>query len=406
MIQVKYKKNKIVLLKRHSLIELLIVIILFSGCTKEDFIILPVRTVIVYMVADNNLDAFSVNDINEMEVGWGDFDGNLIVYVDRAEGASPSHPVVYKISHDTTENICSQIVDVYKEQNSTDPNVMRTVLSNIISNYPAQSYGLVLWSHGSGWYPKGTKVQDAENAISQKKVAKPITKSFGLDVTDELNINDLKNALPIHFDFILFDACYMGSVEVLYELREKTDYIISSSTEVLSSGYPYNSIVQYLFDNNINYQGIATEFFNSYNDLQGIMQSATVSVVKTAGLTQLAKTVNNIMQDTLYMKYVNHNQIQQFESTKNGYFFDFENFISKSTTSIQNKEEFESALNNTILYKAATSKIFDELQINNFSGLSIFVPNSTNIKYHDFYKQLDWFKNSNYSFYFNKFGFN
>jgi hypothetical protein len=92
--------------------------------------------------------------------------------------------------------------------------------------------------------------------------------------------------------------------------------------------------------------------------------------------------------------------------TKNGYFFDLENFISESTTSTQNKEKFESALNNTILYKASTSKIFDELEINNFSGLSVFVPDSTNSKYHDFYKQLDWFKNSSFSVYFNKYGFN
>lgn len=53
------------------------------------------------------------------------------------------------------------------------------------------------------------------------KPPKPLTQSFGLDMSDELNINDLKKSLPVHSDFILFDACYMGSIEVLYELREK-----------------------------------------------------------------------------------------------------------------------------------------------------------------------------------------
>jgi len=386
---------------------LFILIIFSSGCTKENPIILPLRTVIVYMIADNNLDYFSVKDLNEMETGWNDsFNGNLIVYIDRAEGANPAHPVVYKISHDTTDNVCSSIVTVYKEQNSTDTNVVRTVLSNIISNYPAQSYGLVLWSHGTGWYPKGTKVQYTENTVNKMKIPKPPTKSFGIDQSDELNINDLKKSLPMHFNFILFDACYMGSAEVLYELREKADYIISSPTEVLSSGYPYDLIVPYFFENNINYSGIATEFFNSYSDLKGVLQTASVSVTKTAGLMELAAIVNKIMQDTSNLHYVSSSQVQQFELTKNGYFFDLENFISESTTSTQNKEKFESALNNTILYKASTSKIFDEIEINNFSGLSVFVPDSTNSKYHDFYKQLDWFKNSSFSVYFNKYGFN
>ncbi len=31
-----------------------------------------------------------------MEAGWQDFDGNLIVYIDRASGASPAHPLLYK----------------------------------------------------------------------------------------------------------------------------------------------------------------------------------------------------------------------------------------------------------------------------------------------------------------------
>ncbi|GAB1415594.1 hypothetical protein MASR2M117_10000 [Paludibacter sp.] len=44
--------------------------ILFSNCTKEEYVILPHRTVIVYMIADNNLEYFSVQDLNEMETGW------------------------------------------------------------------------------------------------------------------------------------------------------------------------------------------------------------------------------------------------------------------------------------------------------------------------------------------------
>ncbi|OJV37323.1 MAG: hypothetical protein BGO29_05995 [Bacteroidales bacterium 36-12] len=358
------------------------------------------------MIADNNLDYFSVKDLNEMEVGWNySFNGNLIVYIDRAEGANPAHPVVYKIYNDTTDSICSSIVDVYKEQNSTDTNIMRTVLSNIISNYPAQSYGLVLWSHGTGWYPKGTKVQYTENSANRMKTPKPLTKSFGIDMSDELNINDLKESLPVHFDFILFDACYMGSIEVLYELREKADYIISSPTEVLSYGYPYDLIVPYFFENSTNYRGIATEFINSYINLEGVFQTASVSVTKTAGLVELAEIVNKIMQDTLNLQYVSSNKIQQFELTKNGYFFDFGNFISESTTLSQNKEKLEIALGNTILFKASTSKIFDELQVKKYSGLSVFLPDSTNKEYYDFYKQLDWFKDSSSNIYFNKYSF-
>ena len=41
-----------------------------------------------------------------------------------------------------------------------------------------------------------------------------------------MNIDALAAALPVRFDFILMDACLMGSVEVVYELRNKADFII------------------------------------------------------------------------------------------------------------------------------------------------------------------------------------
>ncbi len=45
----------------HQILSI-IVILIFSGSTKTETIKLPIRTVIVYMVADNNLDYFSVKD--------------------------------------------------------------------------------------------------------------------------------------------------------------------------------------------------------------------------------------------------------------------------------------------------------------------------------------------------------
>lgn len=45
----------------HQILSI-IVILIFSGCTKTETIKLPIRTVIVYMLADNNLDYFSVKD--------------------------------------------------------------------------------------------------------------------------------------------------------------------------------------------------------------------------------------------------------------------------------------------------------------------------------------------------------
>lgn len=54
---------------------------------------------------------------------------------------------------------------------------------------------------------------------------KPVLKSFGSQsVADslayEMNINDMAEAIPMKLDYILFDACFMGGIEVAYEFRK------------------------------------------------------------------------------------------------------------------------------------------------------------------------------------------
>ena len=109
------------------------------------------------MVANNNLDFFAYQNIKEMEKGWDSSMGNLIVYIEGTTNDNPAYPVVYKIQHDTTEYISSPIQWVYPPQNSCSTPVLSTVINDIEKKFPANSYGLILWSHGSGWYPPGTQ---------------------------------------------------------------------------------------------------------------------------------------------------------------------------------------------------------------------------------------------------------
>ena len=131
--------------------------------------------------------------------------------------------------------------------------------------YPAEEYGLILWSHGTSWLPAGRGLR-----------------SFGSDSGKEMNIVDLAKALPLHFKFILFDACLMGAVEVVYELRNTTDYIIASSTETIAEGFPYHLILPELVKQNPDWTKVAQQYFDYYNNQQGVYQSATVSVILTA----------------------------------------------------------------------------------------------------------------------------
>jgi hypothetical protein len=173
------------------------------------------------MAADNDLDADALADIEEMKQGFSEKDANLIVFVDPLDEV----PYLLKIGAGKETRIKS-----YPELNSADSVILKQIIQEVIGLYPAPEYGLILWSHGTSWLPAGTQLR-----------------SFGKDSGKEMNLPDLADALPVKFNFILMDACLMGSVEVAYELKDKTDFIIASSTETIADGFPYDKIIPELF---------------------------------------------------------------------------------------------------------------------------------------------------------------
>ncbi|MDR2425510.1 MAG: clostripain, partial [Prevotellaceae bacterium] len=170
---------------------ILIIFYLFVSCEKENRTDEPLpafRTVIVYIAGDNDLSDDALNDIEEMKRGYSEAGVNLIVFAD-LQGQAPE---ILKIGKNSAE-----IVLRYPEFNSAEAAQVQRTLNDIVTMYPAASYGLVLWSHATSWLPAGVRLR-----------------SFGQDSDKQMNIAELAAALPVHFDFILFDACLMGAVEV------------------------------------------------------------------------------------------------------------------------------------------------------------------------------------------------
>jgi len=65
-------------------------------------------------------------------------------------------------------------------------------------------------------------------------------------------------------EYILFDNCYMSSIEVAYELRNVTNYLIASPTEIMAYGMPYAVVGEYLFGKT-NYKAVCNGFYSFYS---------------------------------------------------------------------------------------------------------------------------------------------
>ncbi len=346
------------------------------GCYKPDEKNTAKYTILVYIAADNNLSDNALRNIEQMKSAFPiNNENNLLVFVNLPE----EKPYIIKITANT-----ETIIKQYEEFNSLESPNMRKVLNEMINMYPADKYGLVLWSHATSWLPAGFQ-----------------TRSFGEEKGIQMDIMELSDALPLKFDFILFDACLMGSIEVAYELKDNTDYIIASSTETLYTGFPYDMIMPDIMSATPNLQKIAEKYMDYYQQLTGVYRSATISVINTRELNKLAEITSSLLyKKSINMKLFNRSTVQRLDSYEEQYFFDFSDFIHKALPDTQTNV-FDNQLQKVILYKAHTDKFMDKFLIKTYCGVSSFIPIETTISLNKYYQKLKWCKDSGYKYLFN-----
>lgn len=362
-----------------------------TSCCK-DYVVgpdKPTRTVIVYMAADNNLYNFAISNIIDMQTAMGNVNGKLIVYLDPQSSATPPTPRILEIQHSDKRIVSSPVVKEYSEQNSASPEVMEQVITDIVAMYPSDSYGLVLWSHGTGWMPKGSYAPLLRSPMFGIFGDHPLVKTFAQDGNNEMEITNLAKHLPVKFDFILFDVCLMGGIEVVYELRHNADYIVASAAEVLALGFPYNEIIPYFFEEKANLVGMAQSFMNYYNSLSGEYRSATISVTKTYELDSLARITRTLLRNREHIADTLHlNEIQKYDRLSKTVFFDFEDFMEQMCLD-RDLSDFKEQLSKTVIYKGHTSKFLNVYDINRSCGLSCYIP-LTGEPLNDAYSKFEW----------------
>jgi Clostripain family len=269
------------------------------------------KTILLYMAANNNLSSDILENIKNIKQGFvpRDEEGNLIIY-SHTYNASPKLIRVYK--SDNGEVVLDTVYN-FPQVNSATAAALTSAIKVTTTKFPAEENGLLLSSHGTGWLPtgyysSGTFPTEAKSYKAERMAGESIwpaypggvdpyahlVKSFGSESGKEIEIVDLVKALPHKFSFIIFDACLMGGIETAYQLKDSADYIVFSPTEVLTSGYHYNSMMSYLFQTPADLSGMAKEVYDFYNAQSGDSRSVTMSVVKCSelqGVADAAKVV-------------------------------------------------------------------------------------------------------------------
>lgn len=290
------------------------------------------RTILAYLVANNNLNTYLEDNVVWMYEGLSsmtDVCTLLVYYRPRQSDATFEGPTLMEFVTDGEGNINgspalsgSITIDdvvavaekkVYTDDGtyvSVDPSVMLEVFQDMQAAAPSESYGLIFGSHASGWM-EGTSVSSS--------------KAFGNDGGYSIDIPDLADVLLSAFsgklDFILFDACMMGTAEVGYEFRNVADYVIGSAMETPVAGYPYDRILPVLYGDASGFSRACSEFI-SFNEANG--DWGTCALMDCSQMEQLADAVNEALSEADFSGF-DYDDVQQYGYSGNGYkYFSFD----------------------------------------------------------------------------------
>ncbi len=379
-------------MRRVRSIVFVIAIGLFStivSCTKEnddqpEFR----RVVILYFAANNNLSSYAANNIDNLKQGFlpEEESRNILLVYSHLTGSLPKLLRLYK---DETGKIHEDVVANYESQNSATPEVLKGMLDKVKIIFPAEEYGLILWSHGTGWLPKGYYANTSGFNVFMPDPYAGLVKSFAEDSGEEMEITELKAAIPYNLSFIIFDCCFMGGIETIFELKDKCDYIVASPTEILATGFPYDEIIRPLFENTADLTEACQLYYDYYNNMNGIYKSATISIYQTNKLQKLAETCKTIFNNNRSkISTLNLSTIQPYYRMNKHWFHDMGDFIESIATPAE-YTTFKAALEEVVVDKW-TTPYFIDIKIGSFSGVSTYIQNPANAYLDNFYKGYKW----------------
>lgn len=370
-------------------------ILSFISCADSDTIKKDIeRTVLVYMAADNNLSSFGNTNIQLMLQGMKNVEGRLIIYLDPSNDV----PRLMVIEGNSAPKLDTLVT--YSEENSASPEVLRRTIQDVRNLYPSNSYGLILWSHGMGWLPEKYNFHRSYSAGLVRYTNLP-TKYFGQDthpgdgaMESFMETDELMASISGYFNFIMFDACFMGAVEVLYGLRDYADYFIASPAEILANGFPYDKIVPWLWGDEEDLKRVCAEYFNYYNTYpdpnDAGWNSATVALVKSSELQHLVELTSNIVGEN---KCVASTDVWRYPLSKSSLpnvFYDLGDYINTYGDESQ-QSAYKQQLEKTVVFKAATPTFFGQtIPTDKFSGLSVYIPQTRWDDMNQIYYQLEW----------------
>lgn len=388
------------------------------------------------MAGQNTLASYLRTNITDFCTGYvpsGDSPSILLSYQKLSSSRTPARSYLIRYYSHMGTTAADTIAEYDAGMPASSAATLGKVLSDVRDAFPAKSYSMLFSSHATGWLPKGyysdPSSYDSQGAgLSDRSVppsgmqdqewvpyheeyrdpSLPDVKSIGQDavnwngsaVSYEIDLKEFSDAIPMHLDYIFFDCCLMGGIEVAYELRDKCDRIIFSPTEVLATGFNYKTMGAMLFaSSGPDLEGVCRSYYEYYNSLSGAYRSATVTLVDCTRLEPVAEACRTIFSNHREgLAAIDPDSVQRYYTNGHHWFYDLYDIACKAGADDNELSALSDALEGCTVYKASTgSFLLDSgslpgygFEISVYSGFSMYLPCNGSVFLDEAYRSLDW----------------
>lgn len=394
----------------------------FHGCEKKVPAYPEVadrckHVLIMYSCGHNNLSSSLLEDINDIgktspfENYSNDF--KVVAFSHSIQGRDfsiPVDPVLMQVYRDKNGKMVKDTLMIYPSKRyaedgtpseegftGSDPKTLETVLKDIRRLVPAENYGFLFTSHGTGWLPYNYY---STGEITKTAGADYSGYGWSMGVPCEIDVKDYAAAFRnagMKVEYMMMDACFMGGVETAYQIKDICRYYIASQTEIWSDGLVYTTMTQNIFGGNIR-EGLVKLCQDYMANYRRKSLPATISMTDCSKLGTLSATCKD-----LFRKYrakldgINKRDIQVYLPTQSTpgwsgktYFYDLEDILLHLDPDESEKSRLDAVMQECIVFKDATDKLFDGSALRHHGGLSMYLPCAGNTALSSYYSDFLW----------------
>ena len=345
-------------------------------------------------------------------------ESRLILFLSESSSKSTLSEVIYNSSTSACE---TKLIREYTGQDYTTEQGLTGILNEVKNHAPSLNYALMVGCHGTGWtfkeswhnYPNyakqsgwpGVKTETVEERIPYAdyhgELTDMHTRFFG-SVSDintySIDIPTIAQAIAnagMKMQFIMFDDCYMANVEVAYELRNVTNFLLASTSEVMAIGVPYRTMWSSLSSATPSYDKAISAFNTFYSNY--FMPYGTYSAIDCRKMDELAVAMRDINAHYT-LKDEDRSSIQVLDGFDEPIFYDMGDYLEKLCTDSRAYSQVSSVLASAIRSKCNTEQIYSYLYgtpkyvtVNTFSGITISDPSINSVAL-DGREKTSWWK--------------